>query len=159
MTRTRPVLLVLYAIFGGAVGWMLETALAASGAPTAVPPITLALALALIGVLVVLFALPVRRAVRDRGRQRIDPFYATRVVILAKASSIAGSLIGGAAAGIVVFFLTRAVVAGVGSIVMSVAAAIGAVVLLAGGLIAEYMCSLPPDEPDKGEEHPVSAHH
>jgi hypothetical protein len=159
VTRTRPVLLLLYAIFGGALGWMLESALSAAGAPTAVPPITLALALALIGVLVVLFALPVRRAVRDRTRQRIDPFYATRVVILAKASSIAGSVIAGAAIGIVVFFLTRAVVAGVGSIVMSIAAAVGAVVLLSGGLIAEYMCSLPPDEPDKGEENPVSAHH
>lgn len=159
MTRTRPLILVLYAIFGGAVGWMLEAGLTASGAATVVPPLTLGFALALIGVLVILFALPVRRAVRDRTRQRIDPFYATRVVILAKATSIAGSLIGGATLAIVVFFLTRSVVAGVGSISTTIVAVIGALVLLIGGLIAEYMCSLPPDEPDKGEEGPVSAHH
>jgi hypothetical protein len=157
VTRTRPLLLILYAVFGGAVGWLLEITLTASSAPAAVLPYTLAVALIVIGALVVAFALPVRRAVRDRTRQRVDPFYATRVVVLAKASSIAGALIGGAALGILVFFLTRPVIAGTGSIFQSIAAAVGAVVLLTCGLVAEYMCSLPPDEPDKGEEDPVQA--
>ena len=157
MTRTRPLLLILYAVFGGAAGWLLEIALTASGAPAAVLPYTLAVALIVIGALVIAFALPVRRAVRDRARQGIDPFYATRVVVLAKATSIAGALIGGAAVGILVFFLTRPVIAGTGSIFQSIAAAVGAVVLLTCGLVAEYMCSLPPDEPDKGEEDPVQA--
>jgi hypothetical protein len=157
VTRTRPILLVLYAVFGGAAGWLLEISLSAMGSPVVMLPYTLAVALVIIGGLVLLFALPVRRAVRDRASQRIDPFYATRVVVLAKATSIAGALLGGAALGILVFFLTRAVVPGVGSIFMSIATAVGAVVLLICGLVAEHMCSLPPDDPEKGEENPVSA--
>jgi hypothetical protein len=35
---------------------------------------------------------------------------------------------------------------------MAVATAIGAAVLLTGGLVAEHFCTLPPDEPDEEEE-------
>ncbi|MBK0296600.1 DUF3180 family protein, partial [Bacillus sp. S34] len=42
------------------------------------------------------------------GRARpVDPLYATRVVVLAKASSICGALFGGFALGLVVYLLTR----------------------------------------------------
>jgi hypothetical protein len=156
VTRTHPTTLVLFAVVGAAAGWLLEIALVANGAAVAVPPLTLALALAVIGVLVIVSAVPVRRAVRDRGTHRIDPFYATRVVVLAKASSIAGSLLAGAILAIVVFLLTRSVV-GVGSVVTGVTAMVGAVVLLVGGLVAERMCSVPPDDGEKGEENPVTA--
>ena len=157
MKRTRPLLLVLYAVFGGALGWALQLVLTASGAPAAIPPYSLAFALAVIGVLVVVAARPVRRAVRDRTRPRVDPFYATRVVILAKAIAIAGSVLFGAGLGLLLFFLTRPVIAGVGSIVACVVTVIAAVVLLACGLVAEYMCSLPPDDDnDRGDRSPVT---
>ncbi len=156
MKRTRPLLLVLYAVFGGAIGWMLQVVLTASGAAAAIPPYSLAFALVVIGVLVVVAARPVRRAVRDRTRPRIDPFYATRVVILAKAVAIAGSVLFGAGLGLLVFFLTRPVIPGVGSIVACVVTVVAAAVLLACGLVAEYMCSLPPDDNDKGDRSPVT---
>ena len=59
--------------------------------------VPLGITLAFIGVAVVLMARPVRRHARDgAGRQRrVDPLYATRVVVLAKASSICGALFGG----------------------------------------------------------------
>jgi hypothetical protein len=155
--RTRPLLLVLYAVFGGALGWVLQVALTASGAPAAIPPYSLAFALVVIGVLVVVAARPVRRAVRDRTRPRIDPFYATRVVILAKAIAIAGSVLFGAGFGVLLFFLTRPVIAGVGSIVACVVTVVAAAVLLTCGLVAEYMCSLPPDDDnDRGDRSPVT---
>ncbi|PRY67433.1 uncharacterized protein DUF3180 [Glaciihabitans tibetensis] len=147
MKRTRPLPLVLFAAVGGAAVWLLEIALLAAGRPAAVPPTTLALALAVIGILDLALAIPIRRAVRDRARSRIDPFYATRVAVLAKASSLAGSLAVGVGAGILIFLLTRSVLA-VGSVLMAVATVVGAIVLLVAGLIAEHLCSIPPDEDD-----------
>jgi hypothetical protein len=155
--RTRPFIPVLLAIVGGGIGWLLQIILAASGAAAATPPFTFGLSLAVIGVLVVIFAVPVRRAVRDRDNHRVDPFYATRVVVLAKASSIAGSLLFGASVAIAGYLLSRPVVAAVGSLFTSGAAVLGAVVLLVCGLIAENMCSIPPDDEDKGDKRPASA--
>lgn len=153
MKRTRPLTLVIYAIAAAIVAWFLQSALTASGASAIIPPFTLAILLALIGLVVVAFALPVRRAVRDRENHRVDPFYATRVVVLAKASSIAGSLIFGATVAIVSYLLTRSVIGGVGSIFTSGAGVLGSVILLACGLIAENMCSIPPDDRDKGDKN------
>jgi hypothetical protein len=144
---------VIYAIAAAIVAWFLQSALTASGASAIIPPFTLAILLALIGLVVVAFALPVRRAVRDRENHRVDPFYATRVVVLAKASSIAGSLIFGATVAIVSYLLTRSVIGGVGSIFTSGAGVLGSVILLACGLIAENMCSIPPDDRDKGDKN------
>ncbi len=157
MKRTRPLALVLFAIVGAGVGWLLDVVLMASGAAVATLPFTLALSLAVIGVLVLVFAIPVRRAVRDRENHAVDPFYATRVVVLAKASSIAGSLLFGASVSIVAYLLTRAVVAAVGSIFSSGACIAGAVVLVVCGLVAENMCSIPPDDKDKGDKDPATA--
>lgn len=155
MKRTRPVSLLLFAAGGGAIVWLLEIALIASGRPAAVPPVTLALALGVIGILDVALAIPIRRAVRDGQRGKIDPFYATRVVVLAKASSLAGSLVAGIGVGILIFLSTRSVLA-VGSILMAVATVVGAIVLLVAGLIAEHLCSIPPDDDDKVEDGPAT---
>ena len=150
MNRTRPVPLVLFAAAGAAAVWLIEIALLSAGRPAAVPPTTLALALAVIGILDLALAIPIRRAVRDRTRTRIDPFYATRVAVLSKASSLAGALAVGVGVGILIFLLTRSVLA-VGSVLMAVATVVGAIVLLVAGLISEYLCSIPPDDDDQLE--------
>jgi len=150
VTRSKPSILLLLAVLGGAAGWFLEVALVASGQTAAVPPYTLAVVLGLIGVIIVIYAVPVWRVVTGTAKKPVDPFYATRVVLLAKASSITGSLLGGGTAGILIFFLTRSVVA-VGSVPMAVFTIIGSAVLLAGGLIAEKMCTLPPDDDSKND--------
>jgi uncharacterized membrane protein YbhN (UPF0104 family) len=109
-----------------------------------------------IGIIVVFMAVPVRRAVRDRLNHHVDPFYATRVLVLSKASSITGSLVVGVGIAILVYLLTRSVVAGSGSIFTAGAAIVGAIVLVVGGLVAEYMCSIPPQDEDKGDENPAT---
>ena len=148
MSRTRPVHLVLVFAVGAIALWLLEIGLAASGRAVVIPPFTLAVALVLIGVIVVLMALPVRRVAKGVPNARVDPFYATRVVVIAKASSLAGALVAGGGAAIGVYLLTRAVVASFSSVSMAFGTAIGAVVLVAGGLIAEHMCAIPPSEDD-----------
>ena len=158
MTRTRPSMLLLLAVLGGGAGWFLETLLVSAGSPAFIPPYTLAVVLAAIGVIVVFVARPVYRAVRRTATTRVDPFYATRAVVLAKASSLTGALFGGVAAGVLVFLLTRSVVPAGGAVAMTIVTVAGSVILLAGGLIAEKMCTLPPDD-DDSTELPASRDH
>ena len=149
MTRTKPLTLLLLAALGVAVLWFVEIALAASGRAVIIPPVTLAAALVLIGAIVVLMAVPVRRVARGDRTARVDPFYATRVVMLAKASALGGALLGGAGLGIVGYLLSRSVLPALGSVTMAVAAAVGAILLLVAGLVAEHMCAIPPDDDEK----------
>jgi hypothetical protein len=159
VTRTRPSLLLVVAVLGGALGWLLETALVANGRAAFIPPVTLAAALALIAVIVVVMALPVFRVVRGTAKERIDPFYATRVVLLAKATSITGALLGGAAGAILGFLLTRSVTPPVGSLGLAIATVVAGVLLLVGGLVAEKMCTLPPSDDDDTTNLPASQDH
>ena len=151
MTRTRPSLLLLLALLGGGAGWLLETVLVSAGRPAFIPSYPLAIALAGIGVIVVLIARPVYRAVRRTATTRVDPFYATRAVVLAKASSLTGALFGGVALGVLVFLLTRSVVPTGAAVAMTIVTVAGSIILLAGGLIAEKMCTLPPDDEDTNQ--------
>jgi hypothetical protein len=152
--RTNPLNLALLGAFGAVGAWFAQTALVASGRPATIPPLTLAFALVAIAVIIVAMALPVRRVTRRVAGARIDPFYATRVVTLAKASSLGGALLGGAGLGILAFLLTRSVVPGLGSITAAIAAAVGALVLLIAGLVAEHMCTLPPDDDEPPQRNP-----
>ena len=153
MTRTKPSLLVVLALLGGGIGWFLESMLVSVGSATLVPPFTLGAVLGLIGVLIVLLAIPVYRVVRKTPGAEVDPFYATRVVLLAKASSLAGSLASGIAVALLVFVLTRSVLPAVGSVIMIVVTVVGGIVLLIGGLVAEKMCTLPPED-DSTQKRP-----
>lgn len=151
MKRTNISTLVLLALIGGIGGGFLETLLAAAGRPIVLPPLTLGLALLAIGIMVVVLALPIRRLTKGRASQPIDPFYSTRVLVLAKASALSGSLVTGFGAGVLIYLLSRSIVPGVGSVVQSGATLVGAACLLAGGLVAEHMCTVPPNDDDDDE--------
>lgn len=146
MSRTNPATLVLIALASGVIGWATQIFLVSTGRSMILPPVSLTVVLVLIGVVLISFAVPVYRTARGTAAQPVDPFYATRVVVLAKASSVGGALFVGGAASILAFVLTRPVVPAVGSIAVTVAAVVGAVVLLVAGLVAERMCTLPPDD-------------
>ena len=151
MKPTSLVTLLLLGAIGAIGGGVLEAALAAAGRPILLPPLTLGLALLVIGVTVILLAIPIRRFTQRKATQPIDPYYATRVLVLAKASALCGSLIGGIGAGITVFLLTRSIVPGVGSVGLAVTTLVGSCCLMIGGLIAERMCILPPEDDDEDE--------
>ena len=144
MTRTRPLPLLIAALVGLALAFALDLVLAMRGAAVLVPPVSLAVALVLIAALVLGLAWPVRRAAK--GERRIDPLYAVRAVVLAKASALAGALLAGGAAGILIYLLTRTVVP-LGSTLAAGATLIAAAVLMTAALVAEHWCALPPDDP------------
>ena len=148
MTRTRPALLVVLAVASAIVALALQLGLGASGMSKLVPQLTLSVTLVLIAVVVVALALPVRRATRGSVKRRVDPFYATRVVLIAKASAVAGAILGGAAAGMLIELLIRPVTAA-GAVWGGVAMLVAAVLVLIAGLVAENWCTVPPEDDDK----------
>jgi hypothetical protein len=164
--RSRATPLIGLGLIGLVAGFLLEVAAASFGAPIVIPPVTLPVALVFIGVILVVLAWPIRQTTRSRSqagrghaetpgapqRRRVDPFQAMRIAVLAQASSHSGSLLLGGALGITFYLLSRSAVPPSSSLWLAVTAAIGALVLLIAGLVAEHFCVLPPDdeEPDAG---------
>jgi len=148
--RTHATPLVVLALIGFVFGLLVEVAAAASGRAIIVPPVTLPLTLVVVSIVVAMLAYPIRQVIRGRGRRRVDPFRAMRIAVLAKASSLCGSLLLGTGLGIVAFTLTRSVMPAVASSWLAIAMTFGAGILLAGGLLAENFCALPPDD-DEGQ--------
>jgi hypothetical protein len=157
VTRTAPGTLVVLGAIGAVVGFLLQLALGAASLPRFRPEFTFGATLALIGIVVVVLAVPVYRATHGPLRQPVDSFYATRVVVLGKASSLAGALLSGLGVGLTVDVLIHAGTTNGTSVLRVLATLGGAVLLLAGGLVAEFLCRVPPqddddDHPDRGPE-------
>lgn len=135
-------------VIGAIALWAIGRLVIASGQPAIVPPLTWSVALAVLGLVIVALAWPIRRRLASPSRQApVDPFYATRVVLLAKSSALAGATFAGGAGGLLLVFLQRPVAAGI-PLWLTVAAIAGAIVLTVGGVVAERWCTLPPDSPD-----------
>lgn len=152
MKRSRPIPLTLFGLFGALLGFVIQLLLASNGRPTLAPPLTLPITLVVVGVLVFVAAWPIHRAVKGSGRREINPFMAARVVVLAKASSLVGSLAAGFGLGLIIYTVSRPVIPGSGSLWLAIASGVGGVVLLVAGLVAEHLCALPPDDPATPKE-------
>jgi len=146
MKRSHATGMLAAVLIGLVIGFLLELGFAASGDPIVVPPVTLPMTLILLGAVVVSLAWQVRQGSRRKALRRIDPFWAMRVAVLSKATSLSAALLLGAALGIVLYILTRSVVPAATSLWLGIGMAIGGAVMLAGGLVAEYFCTLPPDD-------------
>lgn len=150
MTRTSPWTLLAIGIGGLVVGWLVELLLVSVGATIIVPPYPLAASLVVLAVAVVVVAVPVRRVARRIPGARVDPFYATRVVALAKATAIAAAGLAGLHGGALVFVATRPVIVD-DLLWRSIAGLAASAALLIAGIVAEGMCRIPPsDEQEPG---------
>ena len=148
MKHTRVSTLVLLGALGIVGGAFAETLLATGGRPIVIPQLGLPVALVAIAVILVLLALPIRRLTHGKAKAPIDPYYATRVLMLAKACALVGAVLGGLSIGVVGYLLTRSVLPDGGPIGLTVSTLVGSGILLAAGLIAERMCTIPPADPD-----------
>ena len=154
MKRTRASTIIAFTLGGLVIGYLLDLAIVTAGSKALVPPISLAITLVGVAVIVVALAWPIRRAVKGKATKHLDPFRAMRIAVLAKACSLSGALVLGVGLGITLFLITRSVVPSASTIWLALATAIGAGLLLAGGLVAEWCCTLPPDDTDtEKEEH------
>jgi len=143
--QTSPLTILFAAIIGAAAGWLLEVALVSGGSAVIVTPVAFAAVIVIFAVAIVAVAVPVRRVARRVPGAKVDPFYATRVVVLAQAASITGALLTGATLGMLVFLLTRPVIAG-STVLPAVLGAASSIALLIAGIIAERMCRRPPED-------------
>jgi hypothetical protein len=148
--RTGAGLPALLALVGGGLGWLIEVALVSAGAAVLLPPVSLPVALVGISALVLAAGWPIRQAVHGASGHRVDPFRAMRVVLLAKASTLAGSLLGGAAVGVAIYLASRPVLPSASSFATTLLSVGGAIILIVCGLLVEHWCRVPPE--DDGDE-------
>ena len=150
MRRTGAGVLAVAGLIGLAAGFVVDQLLTSTGRPTFVPGATLPILLLLLGGIVIVLALPIRRATRGgAGARPVDPFRALRIAMLAKASSIVGSAFAGFSAGLALFLLTRPVTPSVGSWGAVIATIVCGALLVAAGLVAEHLCTLRKDDDDE----------
>jgi H+/Cl- antiporter ClcA len=146
--------LVVAAVFGGLSGWLVVViANAFDLIPPEVPwtaPIGLILVAALVGALA--YATHQRIQVR---RERIEPQRAVALLVLGKASALAGALVAGGYFGFALMFLARLDAAAPRDrVIRSAVAIVAGIVLCIVGLLLERACKVPtePDEDaDAGE--------
>lgn len=149
MGRTRLSTLALVAAAVGALTWGLLWLLEGRG--THLSPVLWLVApvLVVLAVLVLWAASAVRSYLRG-DRPSLDALRAARTVALAKAASLTGALLTGWYVGQVLLTLSHLhVEAQQGRAWSAGAAAVGAAVLGAAGVVAERFCELPP--PGDGE--------
>jgi hypothetical protein len=158
VSPTRPGILTVLLTVGAVVMFGVEMVLVRMGEPVFTPPITLGVTLMLMGLVVPGLAWPIRQATHtgdgdpgeDQSRRRppaINPFYAMRVLLLAKAGSLTGALLAGAGVGVVVFFAGRMIIVW-DSLVVAAVTGLGGVILVVGSLLAERWCQIPPRDDD-----------
>lgn len=148
MKRTGAGILIIALVIGAVVGFVVDTMLTAMGRTTFSPAASLPTILVLLGAVVVVLAIPIFRASRGRSGQRIDPFRALRIAMLAKASSLLGAVAIGFAAGLLGFLLTRPVTPSIGSMGSIIATLAAGAVLVVAGLVAEQLCTIRKDDDD-----------
>jgi H+/Cl- antiporter ClcA len=152
--------LIVAAVFGGLAGWLVVViANAFDLIPPEVPwtaPIGLILVAALVGALA--YATHQRIQVR---RERIEPQRAVALLVLGKASALAGALVAGGYFGFALMFLTRLDAAAPRDrVIRSAVAIVAGVALCIVGLLLERACKVPtePDEDaDAGEGDDLQA--
>ena len=116
-------------------------------------PLLAGVALLVVAIVDAVLALTLRpRVRRDRGVEPIEPLTATRVVALAKASSMAGSIMAGAWLGLLAYLLPilSRVDAARSDAAACVVGLISALAAVAAGLWLEY-CLRNPDEPEEDD--------
>ena len=166
MRPTKLANLVLIFIGSGVATYFIVRFLVLRGSATPISPMTLLVTLPVIGLVVLGLAYPIwnyRRALKTnlskQGRsrpKRVDPFYAVQVVLLAKATAIAGALFSGWHLGTLIWQLGSPVIA-FDSALRTALGLIGSLVMASCGYLAELICKLRDDPDSASTKNPGTA--
>ncbi len=145
---TRAPTLILAALVAGVVSWAAFSEYFGS-----IPDLNWLPGLTLAGLAVVEFVAAVntrQRIERRPGRGRVNPLLVARYAVLAKASSLGGAIFAGVYAGIGIWALTNRGTLRVAddNLGPAVAGLIGALALVAGAILLERACRVPPSDDD-----------
>ncbi len=151
MQRTRLRTLLLLAVGTAAVGWLVLRVLARRGHDVPAVPWPMVAVLVLLALVVFVMGWQVRQYLRGNN-PALDPVRAARTAVLAKAACYAGALLTGWYAAQVLLVIDMLQIeaqrARAGAAAL---AALGAVVLVVAGLLAEWFCRIPPPDDDSSE--------
>lgn len=153
MKPTKVLTLLGWVIPAATAGYLFSKYVVASGGQVPVAPLNLILTFLAISVILVIFAAPMFRYRKELAAQRknsgaprpkrLNPFYAVRLVVLAKATAIAGALFAGWQIGVIWFQISSPVTPG--SVWQNVAALIAAIIMVVLALVIERICRIPED--------------
>jgi hypothetical protein len=159
LQRTSWWIVILFVAIGFGVGYTAEVALSASGNAPLVPPFSLPATLLTVSLILLGFALSLRRSITGANKKQVNPFTAVRVVAAAKASILSGALFAGFSLGILLYFGMRTVPPQAGSWWPVIATAIASIIQLAIGVLSEYLCRVPPTDSDEPNSTDADASH
>jgi hypothetical protein len=158
-------LLTLLGLVGtiATVSFFVARIVVANGLSLPVSPNNLIITLSGISALVLILTVPIwkyknllKQVSTSQRPKRVDPFYAVRVLLLAKASSIAGAVFAGWHLGVLIAQTTLPVGA-TALIVQNTVAFVASVILSASGLVAEQICKLPEDKDPEATDQAVTS--
>lgn len=149
MKRTKATTVLAAFVIGAVVGFGIQALLTAIGQVTLRPAYTLAITLGCLAAIVIAVTIPVARSTRGTHRHPVNPFYATRVVMLAKAATVVGALLAGVGGGFLADLVLRSVAPADDAFARTIWLLASAVVLVVAGLVAEFLCRVPPEDPKK----------
>jgi len=151
MKPTKILSLLAGILISATVTFVIVKAVIANGGSLPVAPKNLLISIPSIAIIELLAAIPIFRYRRELSKfattgkrpKRIDPFYAVRILALAKATAISGSLFAGFALSLVILQATLPVIPD--SIWLNAIALVESILLIVIAIIIERACKLPED--------------
>ncbi len=147
MNKIRPLSLVLWGLVGLVAGGCLCYVLESTGRQLPPAPWPAIGGMVLLSLVLLILGLPIKRWNDGDRKEVMDPLLAARVAIMARAAAFAGAILTGFYGGHLLYLLISTDVLRVHLAIPYAAAFLAAVVLLIVGLIVEWFCRLPPDDP------------
>jgi hypothetical protein len=150
MKPTKIMTLIGWLVPATTAGYLLPKILVSGGGAIPISPLNIIVTLPLIGIILLLMAIPMfkyRKAnqlrVKDSSKPRpmpLNPFYAVRLVVLAKAIAVSGAIFSGWHLGVVWLQLTSPVVPS--STLQNGFALLGSIVMTVCAVIVERICRI-----------------
>jgi hypothetical protein len=160
MKQTQIMTLVAWAISATTAGYLLPQILINNGGSIPISPWSIVITLPLIAIALVVMAIPIyryRRAILEIAKtksltrpKRLNPFYAVRVLLLAKSIAISGSIFTGWHLGVVWLQVTSPLIPS--STLQNALALIGSFLMTAIALIVERICKITEDSATDSSE-------
>lgn len=142
---------VLIALVATAASWLLLDTWTGSGREPLPLPWTAIAGTAALAAAVVSLGLPVRRWVAGSRDRALDPLFAARAFVLAKAAVYGGAVLAGWYAGQALALLPDVVGSRRTKLVLALVAVVAAAAVSVAGLVVQRWCRVPPDDDDEPE--------
>ncbi len=165
MKPTKVLTLIVWVVPTATAGYLVSRVTTSNGGQVPVTPINLILTLVAIAIILAGFAVPMLRYRRELAAQlknsatprpkRLNPFYAVRLLLLAKATAISGALFAGWHIGVIWMQISSPVTTA--SIWQNVGGLVASIVMVVVAWIVERICRIKDDGAEQIDAHIAKA--